>query len=108
MDTEKYLKLAVLAALLIIALVYPVVSALVLTGVAAWHLQNFKSGDMALVQKVVQLTPPGIKATVTIRTASPLPSADAPVKLALPPPDALRDAVLMVDTRVREAMIDHR
>ena len=35
MDTEKYLKLAVLAAVLIIALVYPVVSALVLTGVAA-------------------------------------------------------------------------
>ena len=51
MDAEKYLKLAVLAAVLIIALVYPVVSALVLTGVAAWHLQNFKIGDMALVQK---------------------------------------------------------
>jgi len=108
MDTEKYLKLAVLAAILIIALVYPVVSALVLTGVAAWHLQNFKIGDMALVQKVVQLTPPGIKVMVMSGTASPPPSADAPVKLALPPPDAVRDAVAMVDTKVRESVMNHR
>lgn len=104
MDTEKYLKLAVLAAILIIALVYPVVSALVLTGVAAWHLQNFKIGDMALVQKVVQLTPPGVKAMVM----SGMPSADAPAKLALPPPDPVRDAMAMVDTKVRESVINHR
>ena len=96
MDTEKYLKLAVLAAILIIALVYPVVSALVLTGVTAWHLQNFKISDMALVQKVVRLTPPGIKVMVTSRTTS-----SAPVKLALPAPDPVRDAVPM-DTKVRE------
>jgi len=53
MDTERYLKLAVLSAVLIIALVHPVVAALVLTGVAAWHLQDFRISDMALVQKVV-------------------------------------------------------
>ena len=102
MNTERYLKLAVLAAVLIIALVHPVVAALVLTGVAAWHLQNFRISDMALVQKVVQLTPPGIKAMVMSRTASPLPSAEASVKLALPPPDAVRDVAPMVETRVRE------
>jgi len=96
MDTEKYLKLAVLAAILIIALVYPVVSALVLTGVAAWHLQDFKISDMALVQKVAHLTPPGVKAMVMSRTASAVP-----VKLALPAPDPVRDAVPM-DTKVRE------
>jgi len=88
MDTERYLKLAVLSAVLIIALVHPVVAALVLTGVAAWHLQDFRISDMALVQKVVQLTPPAIKAMVMSRTAS---SADASMKLALPPPDAVRD-----------------
>jgi hypothetical protein len=100
MDNEKYLKLAVLAALLIIALVYPVVSALALTGVAAWHLQDFKIGEMALVQKVVRLTPPAIKATVMSRTVIPVPSAEA--KLALPPPDPVRDAVPVVDTKARE------
>ncbi len=68
MDTEKYLKLAVLAAILIIALVYPVVSALALTGVAAWHLQDFKISEMALVQKVVRLTPPAVKAMVMSRS----------------------------------------
>ena len=108
MDTERYLKLAVLAAVLIIALVYPVVAALALTGVAAWHLENFKISDMALTQKVVQLTPPGIKAMIMSRTASPLPSVDASVKLALPPPDAVRDAVPMVDTKVREPIMNHR
>ena len=105
MDTEKYLKLAVLAAILIIALVHPVVSALALTGVAAWHLQDFKISEMALVQKVVRLTPPAVKAMVMSRTASPV---DAQVKLALPAPDPVRDAVPMVDTRVREAVINHR
>ena len=99
MDTERYLKLAALAAILIIALVYPIVSALVLTGVAAWHLEDFKISDMALVQKIVRLTPPGVKAMVMSRTAIPV---DASVKLALPAPDPLRDAVPMVDTKVRE------
>ena len=106
MATEKYLKLAVLAAILIIALVYPVVSALVLTGVAAWHLQSFTIGEMALVQKVVRLTPPGIKAMVMSRTASPVPSAEA--KIALPAPDPVRDAVPMVDTKARELVMNHR
>ena len=105
MDTERYLKLAVLSAVLIIALVHPVVAALVLTGVAAWHLQDFRISDMALVQKVVQLTPPGIKAMVMSRTAS---SADASMKLALPPPDAVRDAVPAVDTKVREPILNQR
>ena len=35
MDTELYLKLALLGAILIVALLYPVVSALALTAVAA-------------------------------------------------------------------------
>ena len=105
MDTERYLKLAALAAVLIIALVYPVVSALVLTGVAAWHLEDFKIGDMALVQKLVRLTPPAIKAMVMSCTASPV---EVPVKLALPAPDPVRDAVPMVDTKVRELVMNHR
>jgi hypothetical protein len=105
MDTERYLKLAALAAVLIIALVYPVIAALVLTGVAAWHLEDFKIGEMALVEKVVRLTPPGVKAMVMSRTAS---SSDVPVKLALPAPDPVRDAVAMVDTKVREPVMNHR
>jgi hypothetical protein len=64
MDAEIYFKLAVLGTILIVALVYPVVSALALTAVAAWHIQEFRIGEVALVQKVVELTPPGIKAIV--------------------------------------------
>ncbi len=95
MDTEKYLKLAALGAVLIIALMYPIVSALVLTAVAAWHLQDVKIGDVALVQKVVRLTPPGIKTMVMSREVAP------PVKLALPAPDAIRDGVPL-----RSGMVD--
>jgi len=90
---------------MIIALVYPVVSALVLTGVAAWYLEDFKISDMALVRKLVRLTPPGVKSVVMSRTASPV---YATVKLALPAPDPVRDAVRMVDTKVREAVMAHR
>ena len=104
MDTEKYLKLAVLAAILIIALVYPVVSALALTGVAAWHLQDFKISEMALVQKVVRLTPPGVKAMVASRATS---SVEVPVR-ALPAPDPVRDVAPMVDTKVLEPIMNHR
>ncbi len=64
MDTELYLRLAVLCAILIVTLVYPIVSALALTAVAAWHVQEFRIGEIALVQRVVDLTPPGIKAIV--------------------------------------------
>ena len=98
MSTERYLKLAALAAVLIIALVYPVIAALVLTGVAAWHLEDFKISDMALVQKVVRLTPPGVKAMVMSRATG---SVEVPVK-ALPAPDPARDVAPMVDTKVRE------
>ena len=104
MDTERYLKLAVLAAVLIIALVYPVVAALALTGVAAWHLEDFKVSEMALLQKVVRLTPPAIKSMVMSRTESPAPS----VTLALPAPDPVRDAVPAVDTKIREAVVNRR
>ena len=67
MDTEIYLKLAVLGAILIAALVYPIVSALALTAVAAWHIQEFRICEVALVQKVVDLTPPGIKTILASR-----------------------------------------
>jgi hypothetical protein len=65
MNTELYLKFAVLGAILIIALLYPVVSALALTAVAALHIEEFQICETALVQKVVDLTPPGFRATVT-------------------------------------------
>lgn len=67
MDTEHYLKLALLGAILIAALVYPIVSALALTAVAAWHIPEFRICETALMQKAVDLTPPGIKAIVASR-----------------------------------------
>ena len=98
MSTERYLKLATLAAILIIALVHPVAAAFALTGVAAWHLEDFKISEMALLQKVVRLTPPAVKAMVMSRASSPV---EVPVK-ALAAPDPVRDMVPVVDTRVRE------
>jgi len=96
MDTEKYLKLAALAAVLIISLKNPILSSVVLTGVAAWHLREFRISDMALVQKIARLTPPAIKAMVMT------PTAEASVKL-LPPPNATLDAAPLtsgiVDTK---------
>ena len=104
MSTERYLKLAVLAAILIIALVHPVVAAFALTGVAAWHLEDFKISEMALVQKVVRLTPPGVKAMVMSRASS---SVEVPVK-ALAAPDPVRDMVPVVETRLREPVVNQR
>ncbi len=105
MDTERYLKLAVLAAILIIALVHPIVAAFALTAVAAWHIEDFSITDMALVQKLVRLTPPGIKAMVMSRAASPV---SVPAVLALPAPDPVRDAAPVVDAKVREVVESHR
>ncbi len=65
MNIEQYLKLAALAAVLVAALVYPIISALVITGVAAWHLQDIKICDIALVEKLIDLTPPGIRTILT-------------------------------------------
>ncbi len=111
MDTERFLKLAALAALLIIALTHPVVAALVLTGAAAWRLEKHSISDMAIVQKVVRLTPapikeipPVIKELVTSRAASFAPS----VKLALAPPDPVRDAALTVETKAPEPIVIQR
>ena len=104
MHTELYLKLAALAAILITALVYPVVSAFALTGAAAWHLRDHQIREMALVQKILrllQLTPPGLKAQVLSGTTNLkarlvsstrglLPSVrHAQAQLALPAPDAV-------------------
>ena len=115
MTTETFLKLAVLAAILIIALFHPVVSALVLTGVAAWHLQDYKITEMALVQKIVHLTPPAAKAMIVSNIenaktmiASRVQSTVPSVRLALPAPDAVRDVAPMVDARARESVATRR
>ncbi len=61
MTIELYMKLAALAAILIIALAFPILSALVVTGGAAWRFQDISVCEIALVQKVLDLIPPGIK-----------------------------------------------
>jgi hypothetical protein len=115
MNTERYLKLAALAALLIIALAHPVVAALVLTGVAAWRLERHRISDMAIVEKVVRLTPapvkefapaikPAIKQLVKTRSANFAPS----VKLALAPPDPVRDTALPLETKTPEPIVIER
>jgi hypothetical protein len=111
MDTERFLKLAVLAAVLIAALTHPVIAALIVTAVAAWRLESHTISDMAIVEKVVRLTPapikelpPVIKQVVKTRSASFAPS----VKLALAPPDPARDAALTVETKAPEPIVVQR
>jgi hypothetical protein len=111
MDTERFLKLAALAALLIIALTHPVIAALVLTGVAAWRLESHRISDMAIVEKVARLTPapvkeipPVIKEMVKSRAANFAPSA----KLALAPPDPVRDAAVKADRKAPETIVIRR
>ena len=46
MDKEIYLKLIVLGAVLILALLSPIVSALALTGIVAWTIRDKKIGEI--------------------------------------------------------------
>ncbi len=61
MALEFYVKLAALAVILIIALAYPILSALVVTAAAAIYLDDLSICDIALVQKLIDITPPAIK-----------------------------------------------
>lgn len=61
MAVEIVLKGAVIVGILIAALVHPILSAIILTAVAALRIQNYTILESALMQKLVDLTPPGIK-----------------------------------------------
>ena len=65
MDQELYLKLAVLGAVLIVALLSPILSALALTGIVAWNIRDKKIGDMPAVKGLIEMAPPSVKAIFT-------------------------------------------
>ena len=46
MDKEIYLKLIVLGAVLIVALLSPILSAFALTGIVAWTIRDKKIGEI--------------------------------------------------------------
>ena len=62
MDKEIYLKLIVLGAVLILALLSPIVSALALTGIVAWTIRDTKTGEIPLVKGLLEVVPPSVKA----------------------------------------------
>ena len=62
MDKEIYLKLIVLGAVLIVALLSPILSALALTGIVAWTIRDKKIGEIPLVKGLVEVAPPSVKA----------------------------------------------
>ena len=61
MDKEIYLKLIVLGAVLILALLSPIVSALALTGIVAWTIRDKKIGEIPLIKGLVEIAPPSVK-----------------------------------------------
>jgi hypothetical protein len=62
MYNETYLKLAVLGAVLIVALLSPILSALALTGLVAWNIRDKKFGDIPAVKRLIEIAPPSVKA----------------------------------------------
>jgi hypothetical protein len=62
MDKEIYLKLIVLGAVLIVALLSPILSALALTGIVAWTIRDKKISEIPLVKGLVEVAPPSVKA----------------------------------------------
>jgi hypothetical protein len=61
MDKEIYLKLIVLGAVLIVALLSPTLSALALTGIVGWNIKDKRIGDIAAVRALIEVSPPSVK-----------------------------------------------
>jgi hypothetical protein len=61
MDKEIYLKLIVLGAVLIVALLSPILSALALTGIVGWNIKDKRIGDIAAVKALIEVSPPSVK-----------------------------------------------
>jgi hypothetical protein len=62
MEKEIYLKLIVLGAVLIVALLSPTLSALALTGIVGWSIKDKRIGDIAAVKALIEVSPPNVKA----------------------------------------------
>ena len=67
MDSESYLKLAVLGAVLIAALLSPVLSALALTGIVGWTIRDKKIGEIPAVKRLIEAAPQGVKTLLAIK-----------------------------------------
>ena len=62
MEKEIYLKLIVLGAVLIVALLSPTLSALALTGIVGWNIKDKRIGDIGAVKALIEVSPPNVKA----------------------------------------------
>jgi hypothetical protein len=62
MDKEIYLKLIVLGAVLIVALLSPILSALALTGIVGWAIKDKRIGEIPTVKGLIEIAPPSVKA----------------------------------------------
>ena len=67
MYNETYLKLAVLGAVLVVALLSPMLSALALTGTVAWYIRDKRIGDIPAVKRLIEIAPSGIKSFFTAK-----------------------------------------
>ena len=60
MDKDIYLKLIVLGAVLIVALLSPILSALALT-VVGWNIKDKRIADIPAVKRLIEAAPPSVK-----------------------------------------------
>jgi len=61
MDKDIYLKLIVLGAVLIVALLSPILSALALTGLVGWNIKDKRIADIPAVKRLIEAAPPSVK-----------------------------------------------
>ncbi len=67
MDQEIYLKLILLGAVLLAALLSPTLSALALTGIVAWTIRDTKIGEIPAVKSFIEMTLPKVKSLVSVK-----------------------------------------
>ncbi len=61
MNQEIYLKVIVLGAVLVVALLAPMLSALSVTAIVGWYIRDKKIGEIPAVKSLLEVAPQNIK-----------------------------------------------
>lgn len=67
MNQEIFLKIIIMGAVLIIALLSPMLSALALTAIVGWSIRDKKIGEIPAVKSLLEIAPQNLKAFFGIK-----------------------------------------
>lgn len=67
MNQELYLKIIVMGAVLVVALLSPTISALAVTAIVGWYIRDKKIGEIPAVKSLLEIAPQNIKAFFGIK-----------------------------------------